>query len=89
MHIPDQVLSAIFGGSMVGNAWGIVHWTYRRVRNRQINEAFIEEMATVHLPYLYRAVVALCDKSGVDIGDHPNIGFLRLNGVQKNVKKIS
>ena len=79
IHLDGGALWAL-GGSIAANAVAFSNWAYKRLRNRQISEAFVKEMAVKHLPYLYGALKALCEKSGVIIEEHPNIGFVELNG---------
>ena len=78
-HLDGGVLWAL-GGSAIGNIFAFSNWAYKRLRNRQISEAFVKEMAIKHLPFIYGALKALCEKSGVTIEEHPNISFVDLNG---------
>jgi len=73
------------------NAWTLVltslvqfvlflRWIYRRIRNDELNRAFVEDMATNHLPHMYELLEKLCDNQGIDREPSPPIRWIKLNG---------
>ncbi len=42
-----------------------VRWFYRRIRNDELNSAFIRDMATNHLPHIYELLEKLCEQQGI------------------------
>ena len=40
-------------------------WTVKRIDHYRQTQRFIEQMRTNHLPHIYAALKALCDKQGV------------------------
>ena len=57
-----------------------LRWLYRRVRNDEIMRAFVEDMATNHLPHIYDRLERLCDEQGIDRTSSPPIRWIDLNG---------
>ena len=57
-----------------------LRWIYRRIRNDEINRAFVEDMATNHLPHMYGLLEKLCDKQGINHDPVPTIRWIDLNG---------
>jgi hypothetical protein len=53
---------------------------YRRIRNDEIQRAFVRDMATNHLPYIYAALRLLCEAQGVKLEEPPLVGWVDLNG---------
>ena len=43
-----------------------IRWIYRRIRNDEMNRAFIKDIATNHLPHIYEMLEKLCDRQGID-----------------------
>lgn len=52
---------------------------YKERRNRDIERAFIRDMASNHLPHLYHALRLICDKLEIEWSEPP-IRFVELNG---------
>lgn len=59
-----------------------VRWLYRRVRNDEVNRAFVHDMATNHLPHIYDLLVKLCEKQGIEATSQPPIRWIELNGAK-------
>jgi hypothetical protein len=41
-------------------------WLYRRIRDDELNRAFIRDMATNHLPHIYELLNKICEKQGIE-----------------------
>jgi len=57
-----------------------LRWLYRRIRNDEILRAFVEDIATNHLPHIYERLNQLCDQQGTDRSPAPPIHWIKLNG---------
>ena len=56
-----------------------LRWIYRRIRNDELTRAFVEDMATNHLPHIYEMLEKLCDKQGIERDPAPTIRWIDLN----------
>jgi len=56
-----------------------LRWLYRRIRNDEITRAFVEDMATNHLPHIYERLEKLCDEQGIERTALPPIRWIDLN----------
>ena len=56
-----------------------LRWMYRRIRNDELTRAFVEDMATNHLPHIYEMLEKLCDKQGIERDPAPTIRWIDLN----------
>jgi hypothetical protein len=57
-----------------------LRWLYRRVRNDEIMQAFVQDMALNHLPHIYDLLEKICDQQGIDRSPSPRIRWVELNG---------
>jgi hypothetical protein len=57
-----------------------LRWLYRRIRNDEMTRTFVEDMATSHLPHIYRLLEKLCDEKGIETPPEPPIRWVDLNG---------
>ena len=57
-----------------------LRWLYRRIRNDELTRAFVQDMATNHLPHIYSALHAICRTQGIELPDAPPIRWIELNG---------
>jgi hypothetical protein len=57
-----------------------LRWLYRRIRNDELTRAFVEDMATHHLPHIYALLELLCEQQGIDRTPLPPIRWVDLNG---------
>jgi|HubBroStandDraft_6_1064221.scaffolds.fasta_scaffold00629_12 hypothetical protein len=58
-------------------------WFYRRIRNEEVNRAFVKDMALHHLPHIYELLLKLAEKQGIELPVPPQIQWIDLNGHQK------
>ena len=57
-----------------------LRWLYRHIRNEEITRAFVEDMATNHLPHIYELLERICEKQGIDRHKPtPHIRWMELN----------
>ena len=55
-------------------------WLHRRLRDDEIQRAFVRDMATNHLPHIYAALHALARAMHVDLPEPPPVRFVIING---------
>ena len=55
-------------------------WIYRWVTRININHRFTVQMATNHLPHLYKGQRLIAQKLGIELDDDPIIQFVEING---------
>ncbi len=57
-----------------------LRWLYRRIRNDELNRAFVRDMATNHLPHIYDRLEKICEQQGIERNKPPPpIRWLDLN----------
>ena len=57
-----------------------LRWLYRPIRNEEMTRAFVEDMATNHLPQVYRLLEQLCEEKEIGTTPSPSIRWIDLNG---------
>jgi hypothetical protein len=57
-----------------------LRWLHRRMRDDEIERAFVHDMATIHLPHMYHALRLIADHLEIELDDPPPVRFLELNG---------
>jgi hypothetical protein len=60
-----------------------VRGVYRRIRNDELMRAFVEDMATSHLPHIYELLARLCDQQGIPHEPLPPIRWFDLDGQRR------
>jgi hypothetical protein len=53
-----------------------LRWLHRRVRDDEIQRAFVRDLACSHLPHLYNALRHIADEMGVHLPDPPPVRFI-------------
>jgi hypothetical protein len=56
-----------------------VRWLYRRIRNDELTRAFVQDMATNHLPHIYDLLEQICRQQGIERSARPTIRWVDLN----------
>jgi hypothetical protein len=56
-----------------------LRWLHRRIRNSELERAFVRDMARVHLPHLYTALQLIAARLGIKLEEQPAVRFLDLN----------
>lgn len=75
----------LLGLYLVGLTQAVVffRWLHRRMRDDEVNRAFIRDMATNHLPHLYSAMRQLANKAGFELEEPPPIQWIDFESVKK------
>ena len=53
-----------------------LRWLHRRMRDDEINRAFIRDVATNHLPHIYSALRQIAAEQGIALEDPPLLRFV-------------
>jgi hypothetical protein len=56
-----------------------LRWLHRRIRSDEITRAFVEDIATNHLPHIYTLLERICEQQGIDRSPIPSIRWVDLN----------
>ena len=56
-----------------------LRWLHRRIRDDEINRAFVYDVATNHLPHIYDALRAIAEQQGIALDAPPPVRFIDLN----------
>jgi len=56
-----------------------VRWLYRRMRDDEIQRAFIRDLALNHLPHVYSALRQIAEHEGIVLEEPPLIRYVELN----------
>ena len=60
-----------------------LRWLHRRMRNEEINRAFVRDIATNHLPHIYNALQQIASRQGIKLDETPMVRFVDLSGRHK------
>ena len=52
-----------------------LRWLHRRMRDDEINRAFLRDLALNHLPHIYEALQHICDQQGIDLRAAPVLRY--------------
>ena len=60
-----------------------LRWMHRRVRDDEIQRAFIRDLAMRHLPSIYHALHMIAEQQGIALDETPIVNFVDLRGGHK------
>jgi hypothetical protein len=75
---PWAVLLAVF--SLAAQMTVFLRWMHRRVRDDEIQRAFIRDLALRHLPSIYKALHTIAERQGIDLDATPIVNYVDLHG---------
>jgi hypothetical protein len=52
-----------------------LRWLHRRMRDAELERAFVRDIAHIHLPHLYRAMQLIAGRLGITLEDRPSVRF--------------
>ena len=58
-----------------------LRWLHRRMRDEDIQRAFVRDMATNHLPHIYHALRLIAASLDIALDEPPPLRFVELNGI--------
>jgi hypothetical protein len=56
-----------------------VRWLYRRMRDDEIQRAFIRDLALNHLPHVYSALRQIAEHEGIVLEEPPLIRYVEID----------
>jgi hypothetical protein len=74
---PWAVLLAVF--SLAAQMTVFLRWMHRRVRDDEIQRAFIRDLALRHLPAIYKALHTIAERQGIDLDETPIVNYVDLH----------
>jgi hypothetical protein len=75
---PWGMLLAAF--SLAAQLTVFLRWMHRRVRDDEIQRAFIRDLALRHLPSIYRALNTMAERQGIELDETPIVNYVDLQG---------
>ena len=66
-----------------------LRWLHRRIRDDEINRAFVHDVATNHLPHIYDALCVIAEQQGIVLDTPPPVRFIDLNERQHEKRRRS
>jgi hypothetical protein len=70
----------VLGLTVLAQFFMFLRWLHRRMRDEEIQRAFVRDMATSHLPHLYHALRLITAHMHIELDEPPPVRFLDLNG---------
>jgi len=55
-----------------------LRWIHRRMRDDEIQRAFIRDLALRHLPSIYKALHTIAERQGIDLDETPIVNYVDL-----------
>jgi hypothetical protein len=57
-----------------------MRWLHRRVRDDEIQRAFVRDLACSHLPHIYTVLRHIANHLRIELPDPPPLRFIEVNG---------
>jgi hypothetical protein len=70
----------VVGLTVLAQFFIFLRWLHRRMRDEEIQRAFVRDMATSHLPHVYHALRLIASHLTIELDEPPPVRFLDLNG---------
>jgi hypothetical protein len=61
-----------------------LRWIHRRVRDDEIQRAFIRDLALRHLPAIYSALHSMAEQQGIELDETPIVNYVDLRNGHRN-----
>ena len=55
-----------------------LRWLHRRIRDDEIQRAFVRDIALRHLPAIYNALHTMAEQQGITLEEMPTVNFVDL-----------
>jgi len=65
-----------------------LRWLHRRMRDDEINRAFVRDVATNHLPHIYQALQLIAAEQGIDLNAPPLVRFVDLREETREAREL-
>jgi hypothetical protein len=77
----------VVGFTVIAQLTMLLRGLHRRMRDDEIERAFVRDMATNHLPHMYHALRLIANHLDIELDDPPPLRFIELNGTGSQPKK--
>ncbi len=67
------------GAGFVAQLGLFLLWLHRRMRDEEIQRAFVRDLACNHLPHIYSALRQLAEHHGLILKEPPSIQYVEIN----------
>jgi hypothetical protein len=69
----------VVGFTLLTQLFIFLRWLHRRLRDSEIERAFVRDMATNHLPHIYHALELIAARLHIHIDEPPPLRFVDLD----------
>lgn len=76
----------VVGFTVIAQLTILLRGLHRRMRDDEIERAFVRDMATSHLPHLYHALRLIANHMEIELDDPPPVRFIELNSTGSRPK---
>jgi hypothetical protein len=76
----------VVGFTVIAQLAILLRGLHRRMRDDEIERAFVHDMATNHLPHMYHALRLIANHLDIELDDPPPLRFIELNGTGSRPK---
>jgi hypothetical protein len=76
----------VVGFTVIAQLAVLLRGLHRRMRDDEIQRAFVHDMATNHLPHMYHALRLIANHLDIELDDPPPLRFIELNGTRSQHK---
>ena len=73
---PWTILALVF--SLGAQLVVFLRWLHRRIRDDEIQRAFVRDLAVRHLPAIYNALHSMAEQQGIALEAMPAVNFVDL-----------
>jgi hypothetical protein len=76
--MPSSITLVLTLASLGAQFIVFLRWMHRRVRDDEIQRAFIRDLALRHLPAIYRALHMIAERQGIALDETPIVNYVDL-----------
>ena len=78
---PLTILLAVL--SLTAQFIVFLRWMHRRIRDDEIQRAFIRDLALHHLPAIYGALHTMAERQGITLDETPIVNYVDLRSAHR------
>ena len=76
--LPNHLTIVIAVVSLGAQFVVFLRWMHRRIRDDEIQRAFIRDLALRHLPSIYKALHSMAERQGIALDETPMVNYVDL-----------
>jgi hypothetical protein len=81
--LPNHLTIVIAVVSLGAQLVVFLRWMHRRIRDDEIQRAFIRDLALRHLPSIYKALHTIAERQGIALDETPIVNYVDLRNGQR------